>query len=145
MAHTAIEIPGDPGAAEVERVQIVGGTDESPTVIVTYGAAGRHADSPMVRAEISFSDVLEYRWKAFDLTYEDFPEHEEDYAFGLIEVTDSRYIENMAAKGPLRAQPGQRFGPFLKEADVRHFRLAFDDWGELNVVALGVSVKQLPD
>ncbi len=70
MAHTAIEIPGDPGAAEVERVQIVGGTDESPTVIVTYGAAGRHADSPMVRAEISFSDVLEYRWKAFDLTYD---------------------------------------------------------------------------
>ncbi len=140
-----IEIPGEPGAAEVESVQIIGGTDESTTVVVTYVAAAKgYVAGPAVRAEVIFSSVLEYRWITFDLFYEVFPEDEDSPKFGLVEVLHSRYIENMAAKGGRRDWPDHRFGLHLHESDVRHFRLSFDDWGELIVIALGVASRQLP-
>lgn len=146
MAFTVIDIPGRPGAAEVEGVRIIGRTDELATIIVTYTARGKHpGDPPMMRGEITFAHVLEYRWVAFDYVYDDFPDYPLGVPFGLIAIADSRYVERMAALGPARDRPGRRFGSRTTEAAIRHYRLAFDDYGEFTIVARAeVSVRQLP-
>jgi len=52
-------------------------------------------------------------------------------------------VENMASKGARRKHAGQRFGEVIKESEVKHYRLAFDEYGKFDVIALGVSVSEV--
>lgn len=101
--------------------------------------------------KLRFTGVLEYRFIEYDHGYEDLEQHIGDYKSGLIEVLNSAYIENMASKGRRGNYPiGQRFGKYddnpnsggIFERDVRHFRLAFDEWGKLDVIAIRLFMEQ---
>jgi hypothetical protein len=140
MTYKIIEIPG--GSTTLDdgpNIKIVGASNEPVSVIVTYIAGG--SVEGRVFGEITFDNVLEYRWIAGFVDYDDYPQHKQDYELGLIEVLNSAYVENMASKGPLRELSNQRFGAATKEKDVRHFRLGFDDYGCFDVIALAVSVR----
>ena len=144
MVCITIPIPG--GSTRFEDapvVRIAGGGDEPMTVTITYNAAEITGGRPPLLAEITFISVLEYRWVAQFVDY--YPDDdEENFEFGLIQITDSKHIEDMAAKGPWRNYPGQRFGDVIAESNVKHFRIAFDNYGLFDVIALGVVVREVP-
>lgn len=144
MAHTVIAIPG--GSTRFEdapRVRILGASGESVSIVITYRASAIHPDQPLLWGEIIFSDVLEYRWIADFVKYEDHPRHQDDFTFGLIHITDSAYVKTMAAKGPWRHARGHGFGDVIPESHVKHFRLAFDEYGRFDIIALGVSIREM--
>lgn len=124
-------------------MQVPGASNSDVTLSVKYNASETTGGRPPTFGQIVFSSVLEYRWQASEVEYEDFVEHEDDFEFGLIEIRNSSYVENMAAKG-VRAQFGEhRFGEAINDSEVKHYRLAFDDYGHFDVIALNVSVSQI--
>lgn len=146
MAFTKIDIPGGKtNWYAFPTVQVIGTTDESVTLVIRYHATERREHQPSLTAEVTFVDVFEYRWQAEFIEYEDLPCHRGDFTFGLIEILESQYVENMASKGSLRKYPGKRFGSGIAESDVRHFRIAFDDYGRFDVIAMGVKVEAVPE
>jgi hypothetical protein len=143
MTHRVIQIPG--GTTRFEnrpQVTFAGGGNTSVSVTVIYRATERTQDVPPTLGEIVFADVLEFRWIEHDVSYEQYTEHEEDYAFGLIEILDSVYIETMAARGGGRDYVGERIRG-QPENLVRHFRFSADEWGSLNIIATKISIRQL--
>jgi hypothetical protein len=143
MTHRVLEIPG--GSTRFENcpeVSFTGGGNTSVSVTVTYRATERTDASGPRRGQLVFSDVLEFRWVEANVGYEAYPQHEEDFAFGLIEILDSAYVETMAAHGGGRDYPGERIRG-QPESLVRHFRFAADDWGTLNIIATELEVREL--
>ena len=144
MAYVVIAIPG--GSTRYDdapQVRILGASGESLSIVITYRATAIRPDQPPILGEITFLDVLEYRWIADVVDYEEHPQHHNDFEFGLIQITDSEYIKNMAAKGPWSHYPGQGFGPTIPESHVKHFRLAFDEYGRFDIIALGISIREI--
>ena len=109
------------------------------SIVVTYHCAEISPDGTAPLGRIEFSGVQEFRWIESDVLYEEHDRHQDDYEFGLIEVVDSKYIETMRMRQPVAEQSGQP-RPVLPEFQLRHFRMGFDDWGELNVFATEVNV-----
>ncbi len=143
MAHDDIPIPGDRTSYEDNpEVQIVHLSDHPLSMVIRYHSRATRQDEKPVFGEITFSDVLEYRWVDAENEYFLFPD-EDDYKHGLIEILNSKYVENMAAKGSQRDRPGKRFGPLVEESSVHHFRLAFPHYGCFDVIARGVSVREI--
>ena len=159
MAYRVIELPGvrrDPGRTSwaktsFDSIRILGRRDEPVCVtVVICNYSPSHDDAVHRYFHLQFSGVLEYRYIDEIVSYEDQEAHRHDFEFGLIEILDSAYIENMASKGRRGNYPiGQRFGKFdpapgsggIAESEVRHFRLAFDKWGRLDVIALHLSIE----
>jgi hypothetical protein len=138
MTHRVIPIPGDSTRCEdAPKLRISGGGNDAATVTVEYRASYIVPGEPQLKGQITFRDVLELRWIEDFAAYEEHPQHEHDYDCGLIEVLDSAYVEMMASKGREHVHPGKRFG-LIPESDVHHYRMTFDHWGTLNVIALGV-------
>jgi len=143
MPYNILSIPG--GTTRYDdcpRISVTGGGNTSVSVTVTYHAALVPPGTRATLGEVVFSDVLEIRWIDCDVSYEEYSQHEDDYEFGLIEVLDSAYIETMASRGVYRDRPGNRIRG-NPEAAVRHFRMGFDKWGDLNVIATKFSVREL--
>lgn len=142
MNAIAIPIPGESTKYDEVPVVFVQSPRNQPlTLTIRYIANTIDPQGSVTYGEIIFHGVLEYRWIVSDVEYEDFAEHEGDYTFGLIQIEDSQYVERMAAKGPWRDFPNERFGGVIKEQDVKHYRIAFDDYGRFDVIALGVRVQ----
>jgi len=108
---------------------------------VTFRGSQRYEDREQIIAEVIFDDVLEFRWIEFDAGYEQYPEHDEDLAFGLIEIIDSAYVETMASYSRWRDYPGRRIRD-QPESLVRHFRFGFDDWGSLDIIATKIAIRE---
>jgi hypothetical protein len=145
MAHRVIDIPG--GGTRFDAapsVRVEGAEDEPVSLSVKYHSRATTGGRAPVFGVITFTDVLEYRWVADFADYEDYAAHKDDSQFGLIEIIASAYVENMASKGMWSSYKGQRFGEVIKESEVRHFRLAFDEYGKFDVIALGVTVGEIP-
>lgn len=143
MAHKVLDIPG--GSTRFENrpeVTFSGGGTTSVSITVTYRATERTDEAPPRRGQLIFSDVLEVRWIEHDVDYDEYPQHEEDHNFGLIEIVDSAYVQAMAANGPWRDHVGLRIRG-QPETVVRHFRLSADDWGTLNVIATKIEIREL--
>ena len=148
MAYKIIEIPGGTTTLDdAPQVQIIGSSGTGVTVVIKYNSSYIEEGKPSRFGEITFSGIFEYRWVKSDFEYEAHPEHEGDYEFGLIEIMDSAYIEDMASKGSRRDYPGERFGfgRDFPESRVRHFRLAFDDYGRFDVIAVEVTIKEIDE
>lgn len=145
MAHSELRIPGETTRYDdCPKVVMTGGGNTSVTVTVTYHAALAPPGTRATLGEVAFLNVLEIRWIDCDASYEEYPQHEDDYEFGLIEILDSAYIETMASRGVYHDHPGNRIRG-NPEDSVRHFRMGFDKWGELNVIATGFSVRMLDE
>lgn len=89
-----------------------------------------------------FEDATEYRWIAADHTY--FPANRDDFEFALIEIIDSEQIRQLLDAGIYRDRPpGQRLGGTIDEAELRHYRLGFDEYGTLDVICFRLRVERL--
>jgi hypothetical protein len=145
MTHKVLDIPG--GSTRFENcpeVTFTGGGNTSVSVTVTYHATAETEDARSRRGQLVFSDVLEFRWVESNVGYEEYPQHEEDFDFGLIEILDSAYVETMAAHGGGRDDVGERIRGH-PESRVRHFRFAADDWGTLNIIATEIAICSLDE
>ncbi|HWS90119.1 MAG TPA: hypothetical protein VN282_24330 [Pyrinomonadaceae bacterium] len=144
MAHQVIDIPGGSTMFDAApSVRVEGAEDEPVTLVVKYRSKWIVPGEAPAFGLITFTDVIEYRFVATFFGYEDHAGHESDFRFGLIEIVNSAYVENMASKGARRKHAGQRFGEVIKESEVKHYRLAFDEYGKFDVIALGVSVSEV--
>lgn len=144
MPYSVIPIPG--GGTRFEDapvVQVLGNPNGAIALKIKYNASEITGGHPPVYGEVLFSDVLEYRWQADSVEYEDFPQHEDDFQFGLIEIHNSAYIDNMATKGVRGNLREHRFGAGIKDAEVRHFRMGFDDYGCFDIIALNVLANEV--
>lgn len=146
IPHKIIPNPG--GSTRFEdgpTLQVSGDANSPISLSIKYHAAEIAANHPAMYGLIVFSSVLEYRWQEGYLEYEDFAAHKDDYAFGLIEITNSEYIKNMVARGVRTDFPEHRFGEGINDADVKHYRIAFDEYGRFDVIALSVSVSEISE
>jgi hypothetical protein len=99
-----------------------------------------------MHGELTFHDVLEYRWIYQGLIYEDFPE---DFigtvGFGLCEILDSSYKENALSKCMYKGFPGMRLlGLELNEKKLHHYYLFFEGFGGFHILAFKVTKRQYP-
>lgn len=144
MAYKVISIPGGSTTYDdCPRVQIISSDISKPTLIIKYIAGEFVENQPQLYGEITFLQVMEYRWVAFDYAYSPYQQDEQGEGFELIQIIDSKWIENIAAKGWFQKYPGQRFGPVIQESDVKHFRITFDDYGIFDIIAFDISVKEI--
>ena len=138
--------------AAFDSIQVRGRRDEPISLTITVRNFNTTTDRVPRYFALQFGSVLEYRFIDEIVCYEDIETHSGDYAFGLIEILNSAYVENMASKGSRQDLPvGQRFGKYdndpdsggIPEADVRHFRFAQDEWGKLDVIAISLHIEQV--
>lgn len=142
MAHSVLAIPGQSTQYEdCPEITMVGGGPSSLRITVRYAASEVSADGVVAVGEVAFDDVLELRWIDHEAAYEEYPQHEDDYARGLIELVDSAYIATMASRSGWREHAGLRIRG-RPESEVRHFRMGFPQWGTLDVLATRVSIRR---
>lgn len=117
--------------------------DDHPRVVVVTRAAG---NPPTFRLEyvsgpggdrrtvVEFDDVFWYSWT--DEDFEFFNENPDDYEFGLIEIADSKRIRRWA-----HSQPGPGLPGVLKESDLHHYRLGFENHGTYDVICTRMRIE----
>lgn len=89
---------------------------------------------------VNFSGVKELRWIESRHYY--LPTDQGEHSFALIEIIDSELIERMKNTGPHRDKPsGERLG-LLKESDLRHFRISFDEHGTYDILCTGITIER---
>ena len=92
------------------------------------------------RTRLTFRGVFEYRWVDFDYSY--LQPHPEDFEFSLIEIIDSEDIRKMIEGGMYSNSPiGERLGGVLRETDVHHYRISFDDHGCYDVICTEIKIE----
>lgn len=125
MSNRIVPTPGDGMRYDgCPRIAIDGGADgQSLTVTVTYNAGPFASGARWRYVELTFPDVLEFRWVEWEVDYDTHPRHDDDFEFALIEITDSAYV------------------PSLRTEGARHFRMGVDDWGELNIIGRELRVE----
>ncbi len=142
MAHRVIDIPG--GGTRFEdkpSIAFTGGGNEPVTVRVTY-RAGYSQDKPLRIGELTFTSVLEFRFIEHMAEYEQYENHEGDGVLGLVEVLDSEYVKTMLRSAPAASGPnGNRFAETIPNDSIHHYRVLFDEYGKLDVIALNVEVR----
>jgi len=146
-------------AADI-RVQIVGREDSEIGFVISYRIGEDYDPTadysiPVQErfGEIRFNTVIECRFGWDTYFYDDFPEvNEMEWEFlaannelDFIEIVGSPYIENMLSKG-LRSHLKDRMGGGswggIQESDVKHYRIAFDNYGRFDILALGVVTRE---
>lgn len=128
--------------AGTPRLAVTAVDDGPVSVEVCFQASPARTGEPAAFTRIVFEAVFEYRWVASAQTY--FPANRDDFEFGLIEILDSGLIAMMLNEGAYSDQPkGQRFGGVVDEADLRHYRIGFDNYGTLDVVCLSTRIDHL--
>jgi hypothetical protein len=143
MAYEVITIPGESTTYDdAPEVQIISNSSHRPIVIITYRAGLQEEGKAQLYGQIRFTGVLEYRWVDFDHLYSPYDDDQGE-GFGLIQITDSKWIEAMASKGWFQKYPGQRFGPGVDESRIKHYRMTFDDYGAFDVIAFDFSVGEI--
>ena len=144
MSYTILSIPGGTTCREDDPVVRISSVPDGPISLIVDYCASYIQDGPLY-GEIVFSNILEYRFQVDFVEYEDLADHRDDYEFGLIEIHNSAYIENMASKGANAQFHGQRFGQVIQESEIKHYRLAFDEYGRFDVICFGVSAKVITE
>lgn len=86
--------------------------------------------------EIRFIHVLDFGFKDFDLGLD--LVNPDDFKYALIEVRESEIIRRFRETGALVRVAS----PVVNVDDLRHYRIAFDDHGTYDVVALGIEASE---
>lgn len=143
MPFRKIAIPG--GSTKFDSgptVTIIGPSDHPVSITITYNARDISGNRAPLLGELTFLNVLEYRWVSDVAEY--YPYDDEDqFDFGLVQIFRSKLIEDMASKGRWRDMPNQRFGPYLDEQAIKHFRIMFDEYGYFDIIALDVHIRSI--
>lgn len=127
--------------AEYPTVTFQATPDQGP-VSLTLEFEGELRDEQRRRhiTRVVFNEVKELRW--VESRHEYMPTDPDDFELALIEVTDSELIERMKNMGPHRElPPGERLGR-LKESDLRHFRIGFDEHGTYDILCTEITIER---
>jgi hypothetical protein len=166
MEFRSIPIPGKSTFQAYDIVVQISSQEDTPVSLLiryqfeeedfTYDPDVDYTKEPSKFGEIVFTDVIEYRFCYDEYTYDDFSDlakaESEFYVagndFGLAEITESTYVENMVFKGvrsgwKIGMKPEERGA--INESSLKHFRIWFDKYGRFDVLALGVLVRQYDD
>jgi hypothetical protein len=144
MSYKIIPIPGEHTMREgCPQVTISGGGDSHVCLSIRYHASC--VGEPYLIGEVEFPGVYEFRFIDADFRYERHAEHLYDSRFALIEVENSAYVEEMAAKRDLGYRTENRFGDLIPESSVKHYRMVFDEYGQYDVIAREVIVRAITD
>lgn len=140
MGHRLVEGEGlRTSYDESPTVRVLAVRDGPVSLEIRFHAAPASAGESAEFTRLTFESVFEYRWIASDQQY--FPFHPDDYAFALIEIVHSEWIEAMLAEGMYWDQPpGERFGGLIHEGELRHYRLGFNQYGDFDVICLSVRI-----
>jgi hypothetical protein len=141
MSYREIDIPG--GSTKFDdspQVHIAAKSGEFATLTLTYISGVSRDGQPPPLANITFTGVIEYRWMHYMYHYLN---GDGIGRFRLMEIINSEYVEEIAANSPWRRYSGRRFGPSVRESEVKHFRLAFDDYGIFDIIASDVSIREV--
>ncbi len=142
MAHRVIEIPfGSTILEDNPVVEVVRKPGEMVNLIVKYDSCYSGEGNRM--GELTFVKVFQYRWTYGEIDYDDFESDPSDYAFGLIEITDSRHIADILAKTEKQRAKDSGLVLYMKLYNVRHFRLGFDEYGYFDILAADVCVREI--
>jgi hypothetical protein len=106
------------------------GGGNSPTLRLEYYSA---LDAARL-THVDFTDVLWYQWT--DEDFEIFNSNADDYEFGLIEITNSEQVQRWVHGRPGRSLPG-----VLKESDLHHYRLGFEEHGTYDVICTSLAIQ----
>ena len=158
MAYRIVELPGIKkyeehrsywSGAYFRGIRMMGQPDEPIVIEALFRNINKSVDEDLPAPhyfKLVFDNVLEYRFVASCVYYEDLSPHEPDFEFGVIEILDSEYIGNLIAKGghgdcPLGQRLGRGDARGMDERKVRHFRMAFDEWGKLDILTFNFSIE----
>lgn len=137
MAHR--RIPGDnlrttyAGAPEVVVDAV---PDDRLDVRLSFPSAPLGAPGPRTTT-LSFGNVYGFHFS--DSVIGLYLGHPHDVEFALIEITDSESVHRILTEGRFADQPGERLGA-TPEADLRHYRITFDDHGTYDVLCSRLTV-----
>lgn len=116
--------------------------NDFPTVVLEFQSSLLNEPGPLLTTRLEFHSVFEYRFIATDHVY--FLTDRDDRAFALIEILDSQLKEELVSRSMYQGfTPGERLGGFVKEADLRHYRIGFDEHGHYDLLSLGVDIEQI--
>lgn len=116
--------------------------NDFPTVVLEFPSSLLNEPGPILTTRLEFHSVFEYRFIATDYVY--FPTDRDDHAFALIEILDSQLREELLSRSKYQGfSPGERLGGFVKETDLRHYRIGFDEHGHYDLLSVGVDIEQI--
>jgi hypothetical protein len=107
--------------------------DGPMTATMRFASSTRSVGGQISMTMLTFANVLDFRWFDFELGLT--RPNPADTKFRLIEITDSETIERFRRERKLRHRPHG----LVKEDDLRHFRITFDDHGTYDVICTGVT------
>lgn len=148
MASRKLQIPGGSTSKSDIAVISIRGTTSEPTELMIKYIADIADDGKMVYGEILFKNVLEYRWTSEMISYEEFIEHQDDGGLGLYEITDSKYVSRISQythSPSVFSNDRWMISGAIPVENIRHFRIGFDDYGDFNILAMEVHIRQMTD
>jgi hypothetical protein len=89
------------------------------------------------RTKLTFRNVLDFRFREHELglSWTDL----DSSKFGLIEIEASELLAQFVAAGRVRS----RSSGSIKEADLRHYRIVFDDHGRYDIVCTNLQIETI--
>ena len=141
MAHIAVTGSGlRTTFAAAPRVHFRNFADDRAEIGLSFAASPLAEDHRFDVTTITFAHVIEFHFIDFETGLHF--DHEQDVRFALIELTDSTEVQRLIANGRFASEPtGRRLGA-VGEANVRHYRITFDDHGTYDVVCAGLVVER---
>lgn len=127
--------------AGTPEVQLLSVPDGPLSLLVSYQIESARAGGTARFAVLRFASVFEFRLVESECYYA--MTNPDDFEFAPIRILDSGHITLMIDRGRYRDEPpGKRFGGVVDEGDLKHYRIGFDDFGAIDVIALGVEVRE---
>jgi hypothetical protein len=114
--------------AEAPTVLIEAASGQPTTVTLRYASSYVDRGGKGRTTEVTFRHVLDFRFRDQELGLDGTDAG--NSAFALIEISDSELIGQFIAAGRVR----MRSDGVVREGDLRHFRLTFDEHGRYDVV-----------
>ena len=143
MSH--VDVPGEglrTSFTPAPTVRVLNVPDAPTTMILEFPSGLTVDGVPAPLTRLTFGGVMEYRWITTGFVY--FTTDRGDRGFKLIEITNSELKELLLSRSMWRQiTPGERLGGVLKENQLRHFRIGFDEHGHYDVLCVDLAIEQV--
>ena len=124
------------------RVTVTARPNNLPALVMEFPCAAWSGTGPGPTTRITFTEVFEYRFIESKLAYFEF--NPQDSACALIEIVDSQLKESFLNRGWYRKiAPEGEWLPGVRDDDLHHYRIGFDEHGHYEIVCLGIDIEKL--
>ena len=119
--------------ADAPQVSIAGRAGITECVL-RFDSSPRDGEGMNWVTTLRFAHVLDLRFYDFELGI-DLPDRE-DFAYALTRLSGSEILRRFADSGALT----RTAMPVLRDSDLQHYRIAFDDHGTYDIVCTGIEI-----